>query len=105
VSYSETIFTPLVSMSFSVLSEHQRKSIHLLLARWRNARDGIVLSASNKWIIPSVPIRLSVLSENEIKPSLLQPRSSNVRHVFDWSASHNVLTYSLPSLPVFSENE
>jgi hypothetical protein len=56
LSSSEIILTPLVSMLLSVLTEHQRKSIHLLLARWRNERDGIVLSASNKWIIPSVPI-------------------------------------------------
>jgi hypothetical protein len=64
------------------------------------------LSASHKLTTPSVPILVSVLSENDNTTSLLPPRKSEVRDEFNSSASDIFITASLPiSFSVLSENE
>jgi hypothetical protein len=52
-------------------------------------RDVFDLSASNNLIAPSLPILLTVWSENKMKQQVLLLRSSKVRCEFDLSASDN----------------
>jgi hypothetical protein len=65
-------------------------------------------SVSHKFITPSSPKKLSVLSEmnEKIATIKLHLRLSVVRDVFNLSASDNLVTPSLPILfSEFSENE
>jgi hypothetical protein len=77
-----------------------------LRERLREVRVVFDLSASDNSIIPSVPISVSALSENENTLSQLQLRSSSVRDEFDMSASANLIVALSPiQLSVLSENE
>jgi hypothetical protein len=63
------------------------------------------LSASANLMAPSSPISLSVLSENhETKQQVLLLRISEVKEGFDLIESDNLITPSVPSSPVLSEN-
>jgi hypothetical protein len=71
-------------------------------------RDVFTLSASENLIAPSLPISLSVWSENETSQTnnLLPPILSKVRDEFDLSASANLVAPSGPILiSALSENE
>jgi hypothetical protein len=64
------------------------------------------LSASINLIAPSLSIAFSVLSENQLKASLLLKRIRLVSDVFDLSASYNGIASAVLILfPVLVENE
>jgi hypothetical protein len=68
----------------------------LLPLRSSEARDEFDLSASDNLIAPSLPILFSVLSENDMKASVLPKSLSEVRDEFNLSVSDNLATPSLP---------
>jgi hypothetical protein len=60
-------------------------------------REVFDFSASDNTITPSVPIPVSILSENEMKQHTLPVRSSEARDEFDRSASDSLAVPSIAS--------
>jgi hypothetical protein len=73
LSASDNLVAPSVPIS-SVLSENEHKALRVLLLRTRDVRDVFNLSASDNWIIPSLSMLLSVLSEHEMKQQICYRR-------------------------------